>query len=118
MTPGYETVRVISETSSKQVTSLELRAAFQRTASSFSDQWSGEVGGTTPPRWWAPDLIIAADQVALFSTDDAFYIPSLGAVISASGEIFSLTVRHATYLDPKLEKIRADLDATRFRAAH
>jgi capsular polysaccharide biosynthesis protein len=106
MTPEYESLRVISEASSKQLTSLELRAAFQRTASSFSDQWSGEVGGTTAPRWWAPDLIIAADQVALFSTENAFYIPSLGAVISASGEIFSLTVRHATYLDPKLEKIK------------
>ncbi len=106
MTLGHESVRVISEASSKQVTSLELRAAFQRTASSFSDQWSGEVGGTTPPRWWAPDLIIPGDQLVLFSTNDAFYVPSQGAVISASGEIFSLTVRHAAYLDPKLEKIR------------
>ncbi|WP_296706062.1 glycosyltransferase 61 family protein [Rhodoblastus sp.] len=50
--------------------------------------------------------MIPGDALELYSTDDAYYVPSLGAVLTAGGQIFLTTARHATYIDPKLEQLQ------------
>jgi capsular polysaccharide biosynthesis protein len=101
-----ENVRMISEESSEQIESLELRGASERTTSSFSRKWSGAVTGTFIPSWWDSDLTIPGEAVTLFLAKNVFYIPSLGAVISSNGEVFARTIRHALYFDPKMERVQ------------
>lgn len=106
MTSQNKPISGVSEDAVEDLAILELRPAFERQTSSFSTAWSGLVSGTTPPRWWAPDLLIPGDALQLYSTDDAYYVPSLGAVLTAGGQIFLKTARHATYIDPKLEQLQ------------
>ncbi|MBB4198745.1 hypothetical protein CCR94_08725 [Rhodoblastus sphagnicola] len=108
-------VRYASERSVKNISIRQLRPAFQRQASSFSAAWSGVAGGIAPPGWWAPDLLIPGAALELFSIEDAYYVPSSGAVLTAGGQLFASTAQQAMYIDPKLEKL-ANIWSTRFTA--
>ena len=83
---------------------------FQRNTSSFSSTWSGQAFGVRP-RWWSKDLTVPGDPLVLVDLRSAYYVPSMGAVITQSGEVPETTVRHASYVDPDLERLRKIWDA-------
>jgi capsular polysaccharide biosynthesis protein len=109
-------IHVVSEDSVNELTTQELRPAFRRYSSSFSKAWSGMVGGVTPPRWWTPDLMIPGGALKLFSIENAYYVPSMGTVLTADGGVFRITVGQAKYVDPNLEKLQT-IWTTRISAA-
>ena len=99
-------LHIVPENSATMLAVRELWPAFERPTSSFSTRWSGLAGGITPPGWWAADILISGAALELFSTKNAYYIPSAGAVISADGQVFSKTIKQWLYADPELKQLQ------------
>jgi capsular polysaccharide biosynthesis protein len=98
-------LRLVSETAVSHLQAVTLLDGFECKTSSLSNNWSGAAAGVKP-RWWSPDLTIMGDPLIAYSLQSAFYVPSMGAVITDYGEVLSQTVRHASYVDPKMERLQ------------
>jgi capsular polysaccharide biosynthesis protein len=61
------------------------------------------VPGGVAPDWWSPDPTIRCLPLNLYRVPDAFYVPSFGAVISSSGQVFRESVAQARYRTPDLD---------------
>ena len=58
-------------------------------------------GGVTPD-WWSAEPTIECLPFCLYRVPDAFYVPSFGAVVSSSGQVFYESVAQARYKTPDL----------------
>ena len=60
-------------------------------------------GGSFTPPWWSDDPLIECHSVHVFRLRDAYYVPELGGIISAAGEVMKTTMAEAAYLGAPLD---------------
>jgi capsular polysaccharide biosynthesis protein len=80
----------------------ELLPGSHRPVNSWYPGCVGAKAGPSTPRWWKDSPRLHLNPVHLYRVRDAYYAPTVGALISSRGEVMESSVAQARFVTPDL----------------